>query len=190
MWSYSARAILLMVGSAFRPSVSLLYPSTPSPTDPKITPLTIHLTAPPAATKPKAVKYPQPSSILNASIFWTATAHATPRRTQSTPPPCVERKLKTDVTLELLRGDSPAEFVASDVSPYFQTTIKMGNKDMQELTNRAVEMELGVGFFGGAGSGAMVVPLRLALASSSLLCSSSAVAPSFQKMASQRMVRC
>ncbi|CAD6568819.1 MAG: hypothetical protein ASARMPREDX12_001855 [Alectoria sarmentosa] len=129
-----------------------------SPTAPNITLLTTHLTAPPAATKPKAVKYPQPSSILNASIFWTATAHATPRRTQSTPPPCVERRPNTDFMLELLKKDSVVEvvLVASDVSPYFQTTIKMGNKDMQELTNRAVEMELGVGFFGGAGSGAML----------------------------------
>lgn len=94
--------------------------------------------------------------------------------------------------LELLRGDSVFElrFVASDVSPYFQTTIKMGNKDMQELTNRAVEMELGVGFFGGAGSGATVLPLELALAPLSLLCSSFAVAPSFQTIASQRIVKC
>lgn len=94
--------------------------------------------------------------------------------------------------LELLKKDSVVEvvLVASDVSPYFQTTIKMGNKDMQELTNRAVEMELGVGFFGGAGSGAMVLPLELALGPVSLLCSSFAVAPSFQTMASQRMVKC
>ena len=167
------------------------YPSAPSPTAPKITFLTTHCIAPPAATKPKAVICPQPNSILNASIFWTATAHATPRRTQSTPPPCVERKLNTEVTLELLGGDSDTGYVASEVSPYFQTTIKMGNRDMQELTNRAVEMELGVGFFGGAGSGAMLVPLGLALPSSSFLCcSSSAVAPSFQKIASQRMAKC
>lgn len=94
--------------------------------------------------------------------------------------------------LELLRGDSVVEvrIVASGVSPYFQTTIKIGNKDMQELTNRAVEMELGDGFFGGAGSGAMVLPLELALGLLSLLCSSFAVAPSFQTTASQRMVKC
>ena len=42
--------------------------------------------------------------------------------------------------------------MASEASPYFQTTIKIGNRDIQELTTRAVEMELGVGFFGGAGS--------------------------------------
>lgn len=108
------------------------------------------------------------------------------------PPPCVERKLNRNVTLKLLRGDSvvEVEFVTSDVSPYFQTTIKMGNKDIQELTNRAVEMELGVGFFGGAGSGAMVLPLKLALGPPSLICSSFAVAPSFQTIANQRMVKC
>ena len=80
--------------------------------------------------------------------------------------------------------------VVSDVSPYFQTTIKMGNRDMQELTNRAVEMELGVGFFGGAGSEAMALPFGLALGPPSLLSPSFAVAPSFQTIASQRMVKC
>ena len=55
---------------------------------------------------------------------------------------------------KLFRGDSAVKvgFVASEVSPYFQTTIKIGNRDIQELTTRAVEMEFGVGFFGGAGS--------------------------------------
>lgn len=91
-----------------------------------------------------------------------------------------------------MRDDSAVVvgFVASDISPYFQTTIKMGNKDMQELTNRAVEMELGVGFFGGVGSGAMVLPSELALWPPSLLCSSFAVAPSFQAIASQRTIKC
>lgn len=180
------------LGLVFGRSSLSLHPSAPSPTVPNIILLTTHFTAPPAATKPKAVKYLHPSSILNASMFWTATAHATPRRTQSTPPPCVERKPNTNVTLELLSGGSVVVvgFVASDVSPYFQTSIKMGNKDRQELTNRAVEMELGVGFFGGAGNGAMVLPPELTLGPPSLLCSSFAVAPSCQTIASQRMVKC
>ena len=131
-----------------------LHPSAPSPTAPNITLLTIHLATPPAATKPKAVKYPHPNSILKASIFWTATAHATPRRTQSTPPLSVERNEDTNVVPKLFRGGSAVEagLVASVVSPYFQTTIRIGNRDIQELTTRAVEMELGVGFLGGAGS--------------------------------------
>ena len=61
---------------------------------------------------------------------------------------------------------------------------------MQELTNRAVEIELGVGFFGGAGIGAVVLPLELVLEPPSLQCPSFAVAPSLQAMASQRMVKC
>lgn len=40
-----------------------------------------------------------------------------------------------------------------DVSSYFQTTIRMGKRDMQELTKRAVDMPFGVGFLGGAGGG-------------------------------------
>ena len=141
------------------------HPSAPSPTTPNITLLTTHRTTPPAATKPKAVKYPHPSSILSASTFWKAIAHKTPRRTQSTLPPCVERKPNANVTLVLLKADFAVEvgFEGSDVSPYFQTTIKMGNRDIQELTKRAVEMELGVGFFGGAGGGVLVVPFKMAL---------------------------
>lgn len=104
----------------------------------------------------------------------------------------MERKLNTDIARELLRDDSVIEagFVASEVSPYFQTTIKIGNKDMQELTKRAVEMELGGGFFGGAESGVIVLPLELAFELPSLPCPSFAAAPSFQIIASQRMVKC
>lgn len=184
--------MMTLLGQLRRTSVLISYPSAPSPTAPSITLRTTHLTAPPATTRPNAVKYPQPSSILNASMFWRATAHATPRRTQSTPPPCVERKPNRNVTLKLLKGDSVVDvgFVTSDVSPYFQTTIKMGNKDIQELTNRAVEIKFGVGFFGRAGSGATVLPLKLALEPPSLLRSSVVAAPSFQMIASQRMVKC
>ena len=140
----------VFAGSSFM----YLHPSAPSPTAPNITLLTIHLTTPPAATKPKAVMYPHPNNILRASIFWTATAHATPRRTQSTPPLSVKRNEDTNVAPKLFRGDSAVEagFVASEVSPYFQTTIKIGNRDIHELTTRAVDIELGVGFFGGSGS--------------------------------------
>ena len=43
------------------------------------------------------------------------------------------------------------EVLALDGSSYFQTTVRIGNKDMHELTKRAVEMEFGDGFLGGAG---------------------------------------
>lgn len=104
----------------------------------------------------------------------------------------MERKLNANVTLDRLTADSVAEvgFALSGVSPYFQTTIKMGNKDMQELTNRAVDMELGVGFFGGVRNGPMVLLPDWALGPPSLLCSSFAVAPTFHTIDSQRMVRC
>lgn len=106
----------------------------------------------------------------------------------------MKRKLNAKVTLELLAADFVVEvgLGASEVSPYFQTTIKMGNRDMQELTNRAVEMAFGVGFFGGEGTGAPVLLLIWEFgAPPSLLCSSFlAVAPSFETMASQRMVKC
>lgn len=104
----------------------------------------------------------------------------------------MERKLNTDIALEPLEDGAVIEagFLASDVSPYFQTAIKMGNKDMQELTNRAVEMELGVGLFGGAESGVVLLPLGLAFGLPSLPCSSFAVAPRFQTTVNQRMVKC
>ena len=108
----------------------------------------------------------------------------------------MKRKLNADATLVERLGAVPvveAGFAASDdVSPYFQTTIKMGNSDMQELTNRAVEMAFGVGFFGGDGAEVAVLPLTWAFGGppSSLCSSSFAVAPSFQTTASQRMVKC
>lgn len=60
-------------------------------------------------------------------------------------------------TLELFRGDWDVVIEESEASSYFQTTIKMGKSDMQELTKSAVEMELGVGFLGGAGNRAALV---------------------------------
>ena len=64
---------------------SFSHPPSSNPTPLKIAVLTIQLTAPPAATRPPAPRYPHPSNILNASKFCTATAHDTPLRTQSTP---------------------------------------------------------------------------------------------------------
>lgn len=68
-------------------------------------------------------------------------------------------------TVELSRGDCIVDFghEASEASSYFQTIINMGNRDMQELTNRAVDNALGVGFFGGAGSGGAVLSLLASL---------------------------
>ena len=108
----------------------------------------------------------------------------------------MKRKLNANAMLaERLGAVSVVEAglaASDDVSPYFQTTIKMGNSDMQELTNRAVEMAFGVGFFGGAGTEAAVLPLTWAFGNPpSLVCSSLfAVALSFQTVASQRMVKC
>ena len=81
---------------------------------------------------------------------------------------------------------------SDDVSSYFQTTIKMGNSDMQELTDSAVEMAFGVGFLGGDAAEVAVLPLRWAFGDppSLLFSSSFPVAPSFQATASQRMVKC
>lgn len=56
--------------------------------------------------------------------------------------------------LELvLGGGGEVGREGEDFSSYFQTTIRMGKRDMQELTKRAVDMPFGVGFFGGAGGG-------------------------------------
>ena len=82
------------------------------------------------------------------------------------------------------------EAEASEGSSYFQTTIRMGKRDMQDETKRAVEIELAVGFLGGAGNGAALLLLIVVLTLAWLLCSSFAVPPSFQTLASQRMVRC
>ena len=77
----------------------------------------------------------------------------------------------------------------SDASSFFQTTIKIGKRDIHELTNKAVEMALGVGFLGGAGIGDAELP-GLALAMSSSTPSSSRLPPTFNRLASQRMVKC
>ena len=129
------------------------HPPSCSPTASNIAVLMTHLTAPPAVTRPPALRYPQPNSILSASRFCTVTAQDTPLRTQSTPRPCVERKPDVKATPELFRGDCE-RLEESDASSYFHTTIRMGNRDMHEETKRAVETALGVGFFGGAGKGA------------------------------------
>lgn len=42
-------------------------------------------------------------------------------------------------------------------SSYFQTTMRMGKRDMQEETKRAVDTAFGVGFFGGDTLGVVVV---------------------------------
>ena len=46
----------------------------------------------------------------------------------------------------------------ADESSYFQTTVRIGKRDMQEETTRAVEMALGVGRLGGAACAGSSVP--------------------------------
>ena len=60
-----------------------------------------------------------------------------------------------NATLEPLRGDCERLDEPPGASSYFQTTMRMGNKDMQEETKRAVDTAFGVGFFGGAIVGAV-----------------------------------
>lgn len=92
-------------------------------------------------------------------------------------------------TLEMFRGDCDVVIEVSDASSYFQTTIRMGKSDMHELTKSAVEMALGVGFLGGAGNGAALIP-EFASRPSWSLASSPNSPPSFQTPASQRTTRC
>lgn len=66
-------------------------------------------------------------------------------------------------TLELFSSDWEAAIEVSEGSSYFQTTMRMGKSDMHELTKRAVEIEFGVGFLGGAGSGTALLLLMLIL---------------------------
>ena len=114
--------------------------------------LTTNLTAPPTTTSPPAARYPQPSKILSASRFCSATAHETPLLTHPTPLPGLSnkpgRKLGPvdDAAVDDAAVAGPGEVDSSGR----HTIIKMGKRDMQELTNSAVEMELGVGGLGGS----------------------------------------
>ncbi len=129
-----------------------------NPTTPNITLVTTQVTTHPAATKPAAPIYPHPSKILNASRFCTATAHSTPLPT------------------------------FPSASSYFQTTIRMGNNFMHELTKSAVlmllpwDVDLDV-FVAG-------VLLPEGLAALVGLVDATVVPPRWKKRASQRMERC
>ncbi|KAL9102643.1 MAG: hypothetical protein Q9163_002229 [Psora crenata] len=104
-----------------------------------------HFATPPAMTNPAAPKYPQPRSILKASRFWSATAHETPLLTQPTPLPGRKRNPGSKLVLDREGAEGPGEVFSSGL----QTIIRMGKRDMHELTKSAVEMELGVGGLGG-----------------------------------------
>lgn len=80
-------------------------------------------------------------------------------------------------TLELFSGDCAGLILLAEASPYFQTTVRMGKMDMQEETTRAVETALGVGFLGGTGRAAVLLPFKW-VGLPSLLCSFSAAPPS------------
>ena len=48
-------------------------------------------------------------------------------------------------------------------SSYFQTTMRMGKRDMQEETKRAVDTAFGVGFLGGETVGTVALGFGLPL---------------------------
>lgn len=113
--------------------------------------LTTNLTTPPTTTSPPAARYPQPSKILSASRFWSATAHETPLRTHPTPLPGLSNKPGRKLgPVDDADVDDAAVGPGEVDSSGRHTIIKMGKRDMQELTNSAVEMELGVGGLGGS----------------------------------------
>ena len=60
-----------------------------------------------------------------------------------------------NATLELFKGDCE-RLDEPGASSYFQTTMRMGKRDMHEDTKRAVDTAFGVGFFGGATVGAVL----------------------------------
>lgn len=98
-----------------------------------------------------------------------------------------------NATLEPLRGDCERLDEPPGASSYFQTTIRMGKRDMQEETKRAVDTAFGVGFLGGDMLGAalmLVLGLPLLDGFSGWLSLSFAGPPSFHNPASQRIVRC
>ena len=107
--------------------------------------LTIYLTPPPASTRTPETIYPHPNRILNASRFCTATAYMTPLLTQPTPCPGLSstpgRKLESEAA-----ADGPGVLASSDDR---HTIIKMGKRLIHELTNKAVDIALGVGGRGG-----------------------------------------
>ena len=76
----------------------------------------------------------------------------------------------------------------SEVTSYFHTTMRIGKSDIHELTNKAAEMALDVGFFGGVGELAVeLVKLMSALSWSWLSLLKSP--PTIHTLASQRMVK-
>ena len=135
-------------------SSSEFHPASPNPAIPKITARTAHRTTTPTHTSPAAPKYPQPSNILRASQFCTATMPDTPVRTQSMPwladgdKKPVENAMLEELWAAAAVAAGGARVVVEAGSSYFQTTIKMGKRDMQDETTRAVEMAFGVGPFG------------------------------------------
>ena len=110
-------------GSTILPTHQPALNPDPNPTTPSTTTATTHLAAAPAATSPPALKYPDPSRILTASRFCTATAH-------STPLPTLRPTFHPSLSLS--------------ASSYFHTTIRIGKSFMHELTISAVVMPLAV----------------------------------------------
>ena len=158
------------------------------PTAPKIAVLITHFTAPPANTKAAAPRYPHPSRILNASKFCTATAQITPLFTQPTPLPGLSSKPGRKLEVAVDEGVGPGEVDSSGR----HTIIKIGKSDMHELTNSAVDIELGVGGFGGSrttGALGVAAPLKKGgMTWPSCCCLFPPHSP--VQLASQRMVRC
>ena len=96
-----------------------------------------------------------------------------------------------NATLEPFRGDWDRLDEPPGASSYFQTTMRMGKRDMQEETKRAVDTAFGVGFLGGAMIGPVVLVFGLPLSGfSGLLSPSLTGPPSFHNPANQRIVRC
>ena len=71
-----------------------------------------------------------------------------------------------NATLELFKGDCD-KLDEPGASSYFQTTMRMGKRDMHDETKRAVDTAFGVGFFGGATVGAVLLGVALPLGGNS-----------------------
>ena len=96
-----------------------------------------------------------------------------------------------NATLEPFRGDCERLDEPPGASSYFQTTMRMGKRDMQEETKRAVDTAFGVGFWGGDMVEAVALVLGLPFwRVSGWLSLSFTGPPSFHNPASQRIVRC